>query len=212
MLRHPLTEDAYLRLFEERDAPEAYAVIARNRAHLARWLPWAASATEASTHAFIRHTRRQLAENQGLNPAIIVDGAIAGNAGLVRVEWRDERAAIGYWLAEEYQGRGVMTAAVAAVIDYAFDTLGLYRLELEAAVDNARSRAIAERLGFTAEGIRRGAQKQAGGRLDLVMYGLLAPDRQARGNPRENAPRERPARPPRVNGPRERPARTPPAG
>jgi ribosomal-protein-serine acetyltransferase len=67
-----------------------------------------------------------------------------------------------------------MTVAVAALLDHAFGAWDLHRVELSAAVENARSRAVAERLGFRAEGIRRGAERHGDRWLDMVLYALLA--------------------------------------
>ncbi|HLJ02872.1 MAG TPA: GNAT family protein [Solirubrobacteraceae bacterium] len=180
MLAHRLTDTAHLRLLEERDASELYALIDRNRTHLSRWMPWAAGQTEAGTLEFIRLTRRQLADNDGIQTAIVADGAIAGMVGLHSVAWGDASTSIGYWLAEPYQHRGLMTAAVRAYIELVFGAWGLNRLELGAAVENERSRAVARRLGFREEGIRREAETVGGHRHDLVVYGLLAADWRAR--------------------------------
>lgn len=190
MLEHPLTDSAHLRLLEERDAPELYALIDRNRSYLARWMPWAAGQTEAGTLEFIRATRRQLADNDGIQTAIVADGAIAGIVGLHDVAWRDASTSIGYWLAEPYQGRGLMSAAVRAYIQLVFGSWGLNRLELGAALENERSRSLARRLGFREEGIRRDAETIGDHRHDVVVYGLLAADWRARAREpaREPAP------------------------
>jgi ribosomal-protein-serine acetyltransferase len=67
-----------------------------------------------------------------------------------------------------------MTRAVKALIDHAFGELGLHRVEIRAAAENRRSRAIPERLGFEQEGILREAERVGERYQDLVVYGLLA--------------------------------------
>jgi ribosomal-protein-serine acetyltransferase len=74
------------------------------------------------------------------------------------------------------QGRGTMTAAVRALVDHAFGEWGLHRVVIEAAVDNAPSRAVPERLGFREEGVRRAAERHGERYLDLVVYAMLAVD------------------------------------
>jgi ribosomal-protein-serine acetyltransferase len=60
------------------------------------------------------------------------------------------------------------------LLDHAFGTLGLLRIGLRTTIDNTRSRSVAERLGFTQEGILREAAAFPDERRDLVVYGLLA--------------------------------------
>ncbi len=174
MLEFRLSDTVRLRLPEEADAPELYRLVERNRAYLAVWLPWAAGQTELDTLDYIRRKRRQLADNEGLETAIEVDGALAGMVGMVALDHRNRSTALGYWLAEEHQGKGVMTAAVRAYLNYAFGALGLNRVEIGAGVDNHRSRAIPERLGFTLEGVRRRGEVIGARTIDHAVYSLLA--------------------------------------
>jgi ribosomal-protein-serine acetyltransferase len=177
VLRHELPGGATLRLFEEADADELFALTDRNRAHLEPWMPWIpATRSPEDTLAFIRLTRRQVADNDGLQVAILRDGTIAGVAGYHRVDWANRATSIGYWLSADAQGRGTMTEAVRALVDHAFVEWGLERVEIQAAVDNARSRAIPERLGFREEGVRRHAERVGDRWHDLAVYAMLAAD------------------------------------
>jgi ribosomal-protein-serine acetyltransferase len=83
-------------------------------------------------------------------------------------------AEVGYWLDADFVGRGLVTRAVTAVLDHAFGPLGLDRVGLRTITDNTRSRNVAERLGFTQEGVLREYAAFADKRCDLVVYGLLA--------------------------------------
>jgi ribosomal-protein-serine acetyltransferase len=176
VLRHELPDGYALRLLEEGDADELCGVIDANRDRLAEWMPWASSErTPEATLEFIRATRRQIADNDGLQTAIVdPGGAIVGMVGVHRIDWVNGKTSIGYWLSRDAQGRGLMTAAVRAYVDYAVATLGLHRVEIEAAVENARSRAIPERLGFREEGVRRAVERVGERRLDHVVYAVLA--------------------------------------
>ena len=176
MLTHELSPGCHLRLLEERDADELHVVVAANHDHLARWLPWVEGHTPESSLEFIRDARRRHGANEGMTTAVVVDGAIAGVVGLHEISWMHGSTSAGYWLAERFQGRGLMTAAVRAYLDHAFRALGLHRFEIRTAVDNARSRAIPERLGFTHEGTLRGAERVGGRMLDLAVYSRLATD------------------------------------
>jgi ribosomal-protein-serine acetyltransferase len=173
--RIDLTGDCHLRLLNEADAPELYRLVERNRAYLAQWMPWAAEQTLERTVAFIRTTERRRAENNGFEAAIVLDGGIIGALGFPGVDWVARSTSIGYWLDEAHQGRGLMTRAVRALIDYAFGEWKLHRVEIRAAAENVKSRAIPERLGFRQEGLLREAERVGDRYQDLVVYGLLAP-------------------------------------
>jgi len=174
MLTFELFDDCHLRLLEEADADELYALIDANREHLARWMPWAAGQTLDGTRGFIRATRKQLAGNDGFQVAIVRGGRIAGVCGFHAVDWQHRSTSIGYWLSEREQGHGLMTRAVRALVDHALGSWGLHRVEIRAAPENARSRAIPERLGFREEGVLRDAERVGDRYLDSVVYGRLA--------------------------------------
>jgi ribosomal-protein-serine acetyltransferase len=163
-----------LRLLEEADAQELYRLTDANRAYLARWMPWASGQTLEGTLEFIRLTIRQATSNDGFQAAVISEGAIIGIAGFHGVNWPHGSTTIGYWLAEEHQGRGLMTRAVRTLVGHAFGAWGLHRVEIRAATDNHRSRAIPERLGFRQEGVQREAERIGDRYYDLAVYGLLA--------------------------------------
>jgi ribosomal-protein-serine acetyltransferase len=174
-MRLEVADGAYLRLLEEPDAEELHELVDRNRAHLAEWMPWAADQTLEQTANFIRAALRRHAERNGFEMALVLDERIIGAAGFAGIDWVARATSVGYWLGEEHQGRGLMTRAVKSLVDHAFDELELHRVEIQAAKDNLRSRAIPERLGFQEEGTLREAERVAGRYLDLVVYGLLAP-------------------------------------
>lgn len=176
MLRLPVSETCWLRLLEESDAAELYALVEANRDHLSPWMPWAAEARPEDTVAFIRMSRNQVPGNDGLQTALVSDGELIGMAGFPSVHWRDRAGEIGYWLAAAHQGRGTMTRAVRVLVDHAFGTWKLNRIEIRAAPANHRSRAIPERLGFVEEGTLRQAERIGDRYLDSVVYGMLASD------------------------------------
>jgi ribosomal-protein-serine acetyltransferase len=174
-MRLQVSDDCYLRLLEESDAEELHRLVDDNRAYLAEWMPWAADQTLEGTAAFVQGALRRLADRNGFELALVLDERIIGAAGLAGVDWVARSTSIGYWLAEEHQGRGLMTRAVRTLVDHAFGDMELHRVEIRAAEENRRSRAIPERLGFQEEGLLREAERVGDRYLDLVVYGLLAP-------------------------------------
>jgi RimJ/RimL family protein N-acetyltransferase len=111
---------------------------------------------------------------------VIADAADAEPLGLIslRIAERDPGlAAVGYWLRPEARGRGAATVAVQLVARWAFGELGVQRLELTTAPENAASQRVAERAGFTREGVLRALQATKNdGRQDTVMFSLLPAD------------------------------------
>jgi ribosomal-protein-serine acetyltransferase len=101
------------------------------------------------------------------------DSAICGVAGFNRIEPLNRVCEIGYWLAERHQGRGVMTGSVSRLVRHAFEDLRLNRITISVAVENDRSRAIPERLGFKAEGMMREAEWLYDHFVDQVLYALI---------------------------------------
>ena len=178
MFRFDLPGGSHLRLLEESDAEELVRVVDANRDHLAPWMPWVESTpnTVDVRLEFIRSTRRQIAENDGLQAAIVEGGEIVGVIGFHSVDWRNLATSLGYWLAADRQGRGIMTEAVAALTTYAFEVWGLARVEIRVATENRRSTAIPERLGFAREGVLRQAERHGDTYRDLVVYAMLAQD------------------------------------
>ncbi len=182
MFRCDLPGGCYLRLFEETDLAQLDGVVAANRAHLAEWLPWAQGPPDSEALLdWIRKSRQQIVDNNGFTAAIVEGEAIIGVAGFHGIDWFNRSTSIGYWLAEDRQGRGTMTEAVRALTALAFDTWGLNRVEIRAAVGNLRSAAIPRRLGFTEEGVLRQAERHADGYKDNAVYSMLADEWRAAG-------------------------------
>jgi ribosomal-protein-serine acetyltransferase len=183
MLTRPLGGGEWLRLFEEIDADELHALVAANRDYLSQWMPWAPGQTPEATLAFIRAGRRQLADNQGLQLAIVKHGAIVGVCGFHAIDWANRSTTIGYWIAETAQGAGTVTRAAEALTDHALRTWRLNRVEVHVGVRNRRSRAIPERLGFVREGVLRQTELVGQRYVDHVIYAMLAQDWDMRTTP-----------------------------
>lgn len=170
-VRFDLGEGAELRSLEPEDAEAVFAVIDANRERLRRWFPWVApTVSAADTREFIE--RSQISETDVEAVGIWVKSEYVGNMGM-RIDPLSNYGEIGYWIAESFEGRGLVTKGCRALIGHGLHELGLHRIEIKAAPDNVRSRAVADRLGFTQEAQLREAGLAAGGYHDLVVYGLL---------------------------------------
>ena len=112
-------------------------------------------------------------------------GRVIGTCTLLHVSPVHERAEIGFALARAHWGQGLATEAVGALLRFAFEDLGLHRLEADADPRNERSVRLLERLGFRREGILRERYWVNGERQDTMMLGLLAPEWRALGADRK---------------------------
>jgi ribosomal-protein-serine acetyltransferase len=177
MLTYSFAEGAELRLLEHHHAGELFALIDHNRSYLRRWLPeWDVQKSLDDCKAVIKSSLEQLAANGGFLLGIWQNGRLAGVVGAGRFDWENRSTMVGYWLGESYQGKGLMTGACRAVVDYLFSELKFQRIEIRCATDNAKSCAVPKRLGFSKEGVLRQAQAFDDRFLDIEVYGLLAED------------------------------------
>jgi len=85
-----------------------------------------------------------------------------------------QAASLGYWMGEAFANRGLMGEALTVLLPYAFERLGLHRIEAACLPHNKASRALLTRLGFQQEGYARGYLKIAGRWQDHILHALLA--------------------------------------
>jgi RimJ/RimL family protein N-acetyltransferase len=105
-------------------------------------------------------------------------GAVLGSVGLHLDRGGDDQMGeIGFLLAKDARGQGVIPRATAAVCRWGFESLGLGRIEWYAEVGNDASKRVAEKVGFTMEGVLRARLVHRGTRVDAWVAGLLAGDR-----------------------------------
>jgi RimJ/RimL family protein N-acetyltransferase len=103
--------------------------------------------------------------------AIVVDGLAVGGIGLtIGSDIQRKSAEIGYWLGEDYWGRGIATDAVRCVSEYGFTELDLLRIFATPMSWNARSFRVLEKAGFQREGLLRSACVKDDKVVDMVMY------------------------------------------
>ncbi|QVY62740.1 GNAT family N-acetyltransferase [Cytobacillus gottheilii] len=167
-------EELELQLFQLQHTEELFALVDFNRQHLRKWLPWVDNTTSAVQYnSIIPMWLKQFADNNGFNAGIRYKGKLAGSIGLHQIDWHNKQTSIGYFLGEGFQGKGIMTRSVQAIVNYSFLELKLNRIEIRCGIGNTKSRAIPERLGFKQEGIVRDAEFLYDHFHDLAVYGLL---------------------------------------
>ena len=181
MFSHRLTDHHSLRQLRVTDAEELFAVVNANRAHLRQWLPWLdMTRSVADSRRFLESAIQQCESNHSIQAAILVGGRITGVVGYHRIDWQNRNTLLGYWIAQEYQGRGLVTESCRVLVDHAFAALNLHRFAITCATGNARSRAIPERLGFVHEGRHREAEWIYDHFVDHEVYAQLQSEWEAR--------------------------------
>lgn len=172
-----------LRVLREDDAAELFALTDANRAYLRRWLPWVDLVTsEEDSRSFLATVTAQREDGRGPTFGVVQDGVLAGVVGYLPIDGINRVGELGYWLAERWQGRGMMTQCCRFVVRYGFLTLDLNRIQIAAGTGNLVSRRIPERLGFKFEGILRGREYLYGTFIDHAMYSLLRSEFDATDN------------------------------
>lgn len=175
MVKIGLENGLLLQSLELRDAEELFLLVDSNRLYLRQWLPWLDLTRNIDDMlASIESTMRQLDSNLGFQAGIWQKGQIVGIIGYHHLEWANRSTCIGYWLGERFQGRGIMTKSCRSLVDYAFHEWRLNRIEIRCAIENVKSRAIPERLGFSPEGVFREAEWLYDHYVDHVVYGMIA--------------------------------------
>lgn len=156
------------------DAAALASLISDNLPHLSAFLPQLASLAHVS--AASEHLEGAIcaaADGSCYEWHIFSDDVLCGAIRINNVELSHRKAAVAYYIGGNYQGKGLATTAVRAVIDWAFEQLALNRIELRCASDNLASQSLAKRLGFTWEGMLRQAELLNGEFADHFVYGLL---------------------------------------
>ena len=142
-------EELSLDLFHLQDAEVLFELVEKNRAYLRAWLPWLDTIqSPKDQEAFIQKTRQQWAAQQALILGIWYQQQLVGVISFNIFAWEHNTAQIGYWLDTAHQGHGIITRACRAIIQIAFQQLGLQSLTICCATENYKSQAIPLRLGF----------------------------------------------------------------
>lgn len=174
MFTHQLDEELKLALPQMQQADEMAAVVRANLAHLKPWMPWATDDYSVeSAKDFIQRTLTEFAHDGRFNASILLNEKIVGTIGFHNLDVMNKSAEIGYWISQEAQGRGIITKCCRVLIDYLFDVMGLNRVQINCNVENTRSRAVPERLGFKLEGIQRQCEYLNGRFGDWAVYAIL---------------------------------------
>ena len=174
----PIDQDLHLVLRTPYLSRRMFALQSAEKERLSPWEQWAGDdMTEASVRDGDTATLAGFAAGKVVPTCICWRGEIVGAASARLDAWSGS-AELGYFIAAEFEGRGLVTRSVRALIDYAAVIHAVQRFYIQAAVGNVRSLAVAERLGFQREGVLRSAWSVGAlPRTDAVIYGLPSAER-----------------------------------
>ena len=143
-----------------------------------RWTPLPSPYSRADAAGYVRAIADAWADESQAIWCLYREGTLIGAVGLHRIQDHPSggEAEIGYWLAALARGNGYLVEAAQAVIDWAFENLGLARIGWRATVGNVASARTARALGFQYEGMLRQGLTGPRGRDDGWVASLLAGD------------------------------------
>lgn len=169
---------AQLRPLEPWQAEEFLAHLDRARASVDPWIPWATRSTDLpSATATLQRYADLAARDTGRIYGIWLDGTLVGGTMFVTFDAGSGNCEIGCWLEPAGTGRGLVTRAVGVLIDWAFDTRGMQRVEWQCRPDNTASANVARRLGMRLDGTLRSEFPYRGVRHDTQVWSLVRDDR-----------------------------------
>ena len=171
------TERMILRAARAEDVTEVFAAVLESVNELKPWMPWVHpepkfdGSVEFHQAAQSKWVTRDMLDFQWLDKS---SGNFIGKGGFHTINWEVPKLEIGYWVRTSMASRGYCTEAVNALIAFSKQHLGAKRLEICSDPRNGKSRRVAERCGFTLEGIlRQNMRDPICGLRDSCMYALV---------------------------------------
>ncbi|MDW6005062.1 GNAT family N-acetyltransferase [Vibrio mangrovi] len=173
MFKWTVDQEIILLQLHESLASRYAELVQENEPYLSQWLNWPRACRHLDDFkTFIQGSLYKYADGDGLDCAIEFQGQIVGNIGFNTIDHELKKAEIGYWIAQQYQGNGIVTRACKFLIQYAFESLNMEKVQISAAEDNLPSRAVCERLGMKLEGIISHQEKVGDRILSHAIYGI----------------------------------------
>lgn len=151
-----------------------YRLIDLNRGYLSEWLCWVEdtrSVMDTINYIFAMSEHDMYSSRYVME--IWYNNLLSGLIDVHNGDRLNKKAEIGYWLGEKFQGKGVMTRACSAIINYALNDAGLNRITIKCAEGNKKSQAVPKRLGFNFEGIEKEGQYLYNKYVDLFVFSML---------------------------------------
>lgn len=167
------TERLTLRRADATDIPQLYRL--RSDEQIMKYIPRPVATSSDEIAEFLRLTDEKIASNEMINWKISIKGdpTLIGTIGFYYIKPEHYRAEIGYMLLPEFQGKGYVSEAIAAVVNYGFEAMGLHSIEAAVDPENIASCAVLEKCGFVREAYFKENEFYNGKFLDTVVYSKL---------------------------------------
>ncbi len=173
------TERLILRRFEPSDAPAMFANWASDD-EVTKFLTWPTHADVSVTEGILGQWVPQYEKDDYYNWAIVLKEHGSQPIGNINVaHWSEDREApeIGYCMGRRWWHQGIMTEALAAVLDFLFDRVGVEQITALHDTNNPHSGGVMRKCGMAFDGVREKAGKNNQGVVDMARYVLKASDR-----------------------------------
>ncbi|RLM24839.1 GNAT family N-acetyltransferase [Brenneria alni] len=159
----------HLSIQDARDAGAIFALVQEEKPRLRRTLPWPDSVKHINdTLSTIKANRDKFAAGNSAVYVIRWDGVIAGIVSFNTLQ--DQEGVIGYWIAEKFEGKGIAFQSVSTLIQAYVNAGIINRCVIKASVENARSNALAQRLGYVFYKREKEAEKIGDRYFDQNIY------------------------------------------
>jgi len=172
-----IDDNIELKPIDKGDASPIFETIDNERDYLRKWLPFVDKTFSYSDSLYFVNSILSIPEEYR-EPifSIYYEHQFAGIIGFRGTDITNHKTEIGYWLSQKYQKKGIITRSIPVLLEYVFNpfTWNMNRVQIRCAVENYRSSAIPEKLGFRMEGIERAGELLVDDEYtDLAVYSLL---------------------------------------
>ncbi len=174
MFTMPVSDKINIVFMHQHFKTHFYKLFKANKLQLSKWFNWPEHCNcENDFLTLINDSLFEYARGTALQCGISYNQQLIGYIGLTQINYTLSKAELSYWMSQEHQGRGMMTAVCERMIKYAFEFLKLDKIEISIATENVGSRKVCEALGFELEGVLKRAENINGVVVDHARYGLL---------------------------------------
>ncbi|ANZ58386.1 hypothetical protein BGL34_00170 [Fructilactobacillus lindneri] len=155
------------------DANDLYQLIQQSVTSLGKWLPWVyLTVTVNDELRFLNQSMDEYYQGKSLSAVIIYQGKSAGMISFNRFDTKQKIGEIGYWLGNQFIGKGIMHRSVLGMCKFGFTELALDKIIIDAAVDNFPSNQVAHTCGFKLAQIKENSIKLTDGWHDANQWVL----------------------------------------